>query len=310
MKRVKPGLIASTMSALILVVCRPSGSDDADASAGGTAETTRAGPQCGDGTVDPGEECDEGESGNNGLYGGCTGLCHLAPHCGDGVHQPDEEQCDFNAPGATHHCHEDCTQDPFCGDSIIQKGEQCDLGGSNSDDRYSDCSLSCEIPNCGDGVVQGGPEECDDQNDVSTDDCIWCQSARCGDRYVQMGVEECDKGSGNDDAGECTTTCELARCGDGLVEKGSEVCDDGNSITTDDCVMCRRARCGDGFVHQSYELCDDGDGSVSCSDNEECVQGFCEPGGSRCNSDDPHPTEETCDTKCQVQPPAGTRPLT
>nr|XP_014350488.1 PREDICTED: acetylcholinesterase collagenic tail peptide [Latimeria chalumnae] len=44
---------------------------------------------------------------------------------------------------------------------------------------------------CGDGIVQTG-EECDDGNKVVTDGCINCKHAYCGDGYRQEGHEECD----------------------------------------------------------------------------------------------------------------------
>ncbi len=51
-------------------------------------------PVCGNGTIDPGEECDDGIL--DGSYGGCTAQCALAPHCGDGIING-PEQCDNGA---------------------------------------------------------------------------------------------------------------------------------------------------------------------------------------------------------------------
>ena len=48
---------------------------------------------------------------------------------------------------------------------------------------------------CGDGMVDDG-EECDDGNDVETDECLGtCVAAKCGDGVPQDGVEECDDGN-------------------------------------------------------------------------------------------------------------------
>ncbi|KAB0363735.1 hypothetical protein FD754_007891, partial [Muntiacus muntjak] len=44
---------------------------------------------------------------------------------------------------------------------------------------------------CGDGVLQLG-EECDDGNTDSGDDCIRCRRAYCGDGHRHRGVEDCD----------------------------------------------------------------------------------------------------------------------
>ncbi|KAF4077751.1 hypothetical protein AMELA_G00211560 [Ameiurus melas] len=46
---------------------------------------------------------------------------------------------------------------------------------------------------CGDGEVQMmNGEECDDGNQVVTDECVGCKKAYCGDGYRHDGAEECD----------------------------------------------------------------------------------------------------------------------
>ena len=88
---------------------------------------------------------------------------------------------------------------------------------------------------CGDMVVQEGVEECDDANDVDTDECTnMCTAAACGDAIVQEGVEECDDGN-DDDTDECTSLCLPASCGDTFVQAGVEECDDGNNTDGDGC---------------------------------------------------------------------------
>ena len=48
------------------------------------------GPRCGDGNLDPGEECDDG----NNLDGdGCSSQCTIEPYCGDG-NLDEGEECD------------------------------------------------------------------------------------------------------------------------------------------------------------------------------------------------------------------------
>ncbi|MBN2526618.1 MAG: DUF4215 domain-containing protein [Deltaproteobacteria bacterium] len=49
-------------------------------------------PECGDGIVSLGEECDDGE--NDGGYGECGEGCKLAEFCGDGEVQEEFEDCD------------------------------------------------------------------------------------------------------------------------------------------------------------------------------------------------------------------------
>ena len=48
-------------------------------------------PNCGDGVVEAGEQCDDGL--NTGGYGKCGPGCKLGAYCGDGMVQP-PEQCD------------------------------------------------------------------------------------------------------------------------------------------------------------------------------------------------------------------------
>ncbi|MBM7112217.1 DUF4215 domain-containing protein [Archangium primigenium] len=56
------------------------------------ARRTECTSLCGNGTLDPGEQCDEGA--NNG-QGECSRTCTRGPRCGDGIVQPEAgEQCD------------------------------------------------------------------------------------------------------------------------------------------------------------------------------------------------------------------------
>ena len=50
-------------------------------------------PYCGDGNLDPGEECDDG---NNVDGDGCSANCTYEPYCGDGFLDPGEECDDGN----------------------------------------------------------------------------------------------------------------------------------------------------------------------------------------------------------------------
>jgi cysteine-rich repeat protein len=67
-------------------------------------------PFCGDGNVDAGEECDDG----NGLGGdGCDVFCQNEPFCGDGTVDPGETCDDGNVtPGDG--CDENCQLEPIC----------------------------------------------------------------------------------------------------------------------------------------------------------------------------------------------------
>ncbi len=90
-------------------------------------------PVCGNGLVEDGESCDDGE--NNGDAHDCTSACAHAM-CGDGLvrsapSNPDDvELCDDgedNADGAYGGCQTDCTPGPFCGDGVVDVGyEECE----------------------------------------------------------------------------------------------------------------------------------------------------------------------------------------
>jgi len=157
---------------------------------------------CGDGYLDPGEQCDKLE-----LRGQtCLSLGHYI----DG-----QLSCHFNCSFNTAEC------GGFCGDGILETdhGELCDLfelddqtcqtmgfsGGALS--CRSDCSFNTEgcLSVCGDGRVE--PDEgCDDGNREVGDGC----DAFC---LVEPGY------ACGEEPSECDTVC-----GDSLIA-GDEVCD-------------------------------------------------------------------------------------
>jgi cysteine-rich repeat protein len=241
----------------------PSGDATTDASSTGPAPTTTDTPPdtttgepdpkppvCGDGVLDDGEACDDG---NTAPEDACSHLCTL-PACGDGVVQRGEE-CDAgadNGPGKA--CLAACVANT-CGDGDLGPGEGCDDGNTVDAD---DCSATCALTTCGDGIVNMG-EACDDANEVDTDACTaTCTLAACGDGFAQPG-EECDVGSDNSDTADCTTVCTAAKCGDAFLHAGVETCDDGPDNGTDQACLpsCVPNSCGDGFQGPG-ETCDDG----------------------------------------------------
>lgn len=88
--------------------------------------------------------------------------------CGDGQVDPGEE-CDD--AGSTADCDPDCTV-AECGDGVLNKnaGEDCDDGGRNDDYVGGACRTNCLPAHCGDQVLDPG-EECDDGNEVDGDGC-------------------------------------------------------------------------------------------------------------------------------------------
>ena len=242
---------------------------------------------CGNGKLDPGEECDDGNTISND---GCSSQCRL--------------ECDFRcgSPG----CPPCGMVQHTCGNGVQTLDEECDDGNVVSGDG---CSASCQLelgwrcvvpgrlcaPICGDGLMVGW-ETCDDGNTVSGDGCAYnclaepcweCSNGpciyqscgdggrnadgagpfRCGDGLVSLG-EQCDDGDRNSDViyGACTTRCVYGPyCGDGLVN-GPEECDlgmrNGLDLGKDGCTVgCTKPHyCGDGIVDRDFgEECDLGD---------------------------------------------------
>ncbi|HEY1817465.1 MAG TPA: DUF4215 domain-containing protein [Kofleriaceae bacterium] len=235
------------------------GNDGGGPVVGTDAQGSIDGPACGDGVLEPGEQCDDG---NATAGDGCSATCQIEK----GWICPTAGQA--------------CQREVYCGDGIIEGNEQCDDGNSMPGDG---CSGTCQIePNytcptpgqpcvstivCGDGIVEGN-EACDDgttngQNGCSAD-CLqveagWtcpahggaCMQAPvpiCGDGIIQAADgEQCD--DGNNASGDgCSATCKIeqgwhcpmagmkciAYCGDGVLDPG-EACDDGNRLSGDGC---------------------------------------------------------------------------
>jgi len=68
-------------------------------------------------------------------------------------------------------CGNDCRyRSKFCGNGILNPGEQCDDGERNSDAPGARCRLICSFARCGDGILDPS-EQCDDRNRLSGDGC-------------------------------------------------------------------------------------------------------------------------------------------
>ena len=139
---------------------------------GGSGGSGGTGTLCGNGELDAGEQCDDG----NPLQGdGCNGVCNLEPNfacaqpgqlcvstieCGDGE-VAGEEACDDGGLADGDGCSATCTVEPnygcstgtsgsvcipivtaACGDSLVSSGEQCDDGDAEGGDG---CSESCTV---------------------------------------------------------------------------------------------------------------------------------------------------------------------
>jgi hypothetical protein len=111
-------LSAAACATVVVVEAEPSGGAGGSSPAATADQSTSAASSgglgiasvCGNGKLEPGEECDDGSSNS----------------CG-----PDAETC-------TCKC-----RPPRCGDGIHQYGEECDFGPKNSNEGWSSCTVGC-----------------------------------------------------------------------------------------------------------------------------------------------------------------------
>ena len=133
---------------------------------------------CGNGILDPEEQCDDF---NRAAGDGCGSLCQIECYWSCGSCGP---------PGP-------CVITPVCGDGLVDSPEACDDGNrAGGDGCAADCATielgwRCPVggrrcvPTCGDGHVVG-PEACDDLNTLAGDGCsdvclVEPSAIRCGD---------------------------------------------------------------------------------------------------------------------------------
>ena len=174
------------------------------------------GTVCGDGAVAPHcEQCDDGPSNSDTTPDACRTDCRRA-HCGDGTLDSGEE-CDDGNVLACDGCDPLCKLETghLCGDGEVDPtcNEECDNGPANADTADA-CRTTCRLPRCGDGI-KDSTEECDDGNFVGCDGCS--PSCRietglvCGDGVAEAGCgETCDDGNLASRDG-CSATCVAER---------------------------------------------------------------------------------------------------
>ena len=191
-------------------------------------------PGCGNGVLDPGEVCDDGNT-----VGGdsCSADCTSDETCGNGiVDLAAGELCDDGNTLGGDNCSADCKSDETCGNGVVDtdRGETCDDGNTTSGDM---CSANCQSnESCGNGVVDADKgEQCDNGPQATATCDPDCTRPVCGDGVVNHAAgEDCDDHN-TSDADGCTHLCHVSRCGDGIVNPTTEECDDGNPDNTDGC---------------------------------------------------------------------------
>jgi cysteine-rich repeat protein len=132
-----------------------------DAGMIGPPDAFVAPPECGNGRLEAGEQCDDG---NLTPGDGCSADCVRDPYCGDGALGAGEAGDDGNNLSGDG-CRGDCLSNEMCGNGVVDlhRGEVCD--GS------AGCGPDCRtIMGCGNGTLDAG-EACDDGNTTRWDGC-------------------------------------------------------------------------------------------------------------------------------------------
>lgn len=174
--------------------------------------SSSARPVCGNGLLEAGEQCDDGNRVNDDS---CTNICRN-PRCGDGILQSGEECDDGNTFFGDR-----CT--PFCRISF-RLSSASSFSSLATYLPSSSNAVSVPAQNfCGDGI-RWGNEQCDDGNTISGDGC----SSIC---IIEIPVSSA---SSILSVISNLSSAPVAVCGNGNKE-GEEECDDGNILAGDWC---------------------------------------------------------------------------
>ncbi|GIU69523.1 MAG: hypothetical protein KatS3mg002_0759 [Candidatus Woesearchaeota archaeon] len=259
--------------------------------------------KCGDGVVNPGEECDDGNTNN---HDACNNTCRWT-YCGDNI---------VNNPNGRPYVTSPIPP-PFSGNFT----EVCDDGNLVQTDK---CANNCTLTYCGDNRVQwpnglgnlgltlpdpdipgldiSGFEECDDSNNNASDLCNNCVKTYCGDGIRQwpngrlqngtrqyyapedkylFGFEECDNGVNNGPNKRCNINCTKTYCGDGIIQRPNgfgqfENCEPLLNGSKCNPSTCQMGVCGDGIIDAGEE-CDNGgrctlNSNAVCYSNSDCTE--------------------------------------
>lgn len=240
------------------------------------------------------------------IHCGCTDTQQFCSTCGD-------NQVLFN---------EQCDEWSFC-DDWTDCSTNSALCPSECKPRTSQtCTQQCQLPFCGDWVLQTwANEQCDDGNTIAGDGCTaTCQNEYCGDWVVDINGsdnqlwtnddEQCDDSNSTNGDG-CSSTCKAEICGDGQInwlEQCDEwrFCNDGTACTANPWICpgecktrstascgadCTFWVCGDGYTDSNWINNFSGD-----SDDEQCDPGkFC-ANGIPCTHD-----ASLCPGSCEVR---------
>ena len=250
---------------------------------------------CGDGALEAGEECDDGNTDSGDC---CAADCTLESDgtaCGD----PTDTACDnpdtcmlgvcvlnleFDGTACGNPTDNGCDNPDTCAAGVCQLNLE-PPGWACDDLLYCTLDETCD----GAGACGGGtPNACDDgvactddSCDEGTDECVSTPNdTHCpDDTQFCTGTEYCDPLANCSSTGDpCSATevcdeignvCNVpASCGDGTLDVGEE-CDDGNTDPGD----CCAANC---TLEADGSPCGD-PSDTTCDDPDSCLAGTCEP---------------------------------
>lgn len=233
-------------------------------------------PGCGNGTLVPPEECDDG----NPISGdGCSALCQLEGACCFGDATCANFQTAIScaqASGAFQGGGSTCLPllCAVCGNGVIENGEDCDDGNQSSGDGCSSqCAFegaccagnTCSVITQNSCVLAGGAY----QGDASKCPSVCLLGACCTNGVCSFVTSAVCTGTHFGFGSSCTPDPCPQVCGNFEVEAGEE-CDDGNTAPGDGCdSLCQL----EGIVCSTHVDCALLDADVCTCDR--CVAGSC-----------------------------------
>lgn len=299
------GTLTNDADGYIRTVCK------SDCTGYETSTTATCEPaSCGNGTVETGEDCDDGDS--NGVYGYCGNDCtwDTAFYCGDGS-VAGGEVCDCGTSTVSGRaygsgacsvlngvysasqydsCSSECdSAGPYCGDSDVTGSEECD----GNTDEYSgllciegdNVGQQCEsYYDCGERIDGSGLYySCGQTGTISgyawADECPISSVCIAGDTDL-MGTA-CDSDSdcnGSDSDGECSISTYQTTRVNTCADDGSagDSCT-WNESTWQNITCTAEADCGNGTV-EGAEECDDGNTDSTDDCTNACTVAYCGDG--------------------------------